>query len=328
MNKTMFSILKILEKYTNVVGSREISRQLKLYGIDLTERTVRYHLRILDERGYTEVFGKEGRKITEKGRQELKNALVSEKVGFIISKIETLSYQTTLDLKTLDGNVILNISYFHEERLKDAIRILTPVFSSPYVMSNRIIFACGGEKIGDVLIPEGKIGLGTVCSVTINGIFLKAGIPVTSRFGGVVEIIDGKPVRFISLISYEGSSLDPLEIFIRSKMTDVLGAVKNHSGRILASFREIPVVCMDKAEELARKMADKGIGGILLMGEPNKPLLEIPVGIDKAGVVVVCGLNPIAAIEESDIQTVSKAMSTLYEYSKLKDFKEILKGGI
>ena len=76
-------------------------------------------------------------------------------------------------------------------------------------MSNRIIFARGGEKIGDVLIPEGKIGIGTVCSVTINGIFLKAGIPVTSRFGGVVETENGKPTRFISLISYEGSSLDP-----------------------------------------------------------------------------------------------------------------------
>ena len=69
MNKTMLSILKILEKYTNVVGSREISRQLKLYGIDLTERTVRYHLRILDERGYTEVFGKkEGRLQKKEGR--------------------------------------------------------------------------------------------------------------------------------------------------------------------------------------------------------------------------------------------------------------------
>ena len=77
---------------------------------------------------------------------------------------------------------------------------------------------------------------------------------------------------------------------------------------------------------LPETITNKGIGGILLMGEPNKPLLEIPVGIDKAGVVVVGGLNPIAAIEESDIQTVSKAMSTLYEYSKLKDFKEILKG--
>ena len=114
MNKTMLAILKILEKYSDIVGSREISRQLKLHGIDLTERTVRYHLRILDERGYTEVFGKEGRKITGKGRQELKHALVSEKIGFVISKIETLSYQTTLDLKTLDGDVILNISYFPE----------------------------------------------------------------------------------------------------------------------------------------------------------------------------------------------------------------------
>lgn len=146
MNKTMFSILKILEKYSNVVGSREISRQLKMHGIDLTERTVRYHLRILDERGYTEVFGKEGRKITEKGRQELRHALVSEKIGFVISKIETLSYQTTLDLKTFDGDVILNISYFPEERLKDVLRILTPVFSSPYVMSDRIIFARGRKN--------------------------------------------------------------------------------------------------------------------------------------------------------------------------------------
>ncbi|MEK7196862.1 MAG: NrpR regulatory domain-containing protein [Nitrospirota bacterium] len=335
MNKTMLSILKILEKYTDVIGSREISRQLKLHGIDITERTVRYHLRILDERGYTEVFGKEGRKITGKGRQELKHALVSEKIGFVISKIETLSYQTTLVLKTLDGDVILNISYFPEEKLKAAIKILTPVFSSPYVMSDRIIFARGGEKIGDVLIPEGKIGVGTVCSVTINGIFLKAGIPVTSRFGGVVETENGNPTRFISLISYEGSSLDPLEIFIRSKMTDVLGAVRNHHGKILASFREIPVVCITEAKKLAERIAEKGIGGILLIGDPNKPLLEVPVGIDKVGVVIVGGLNPVAAIEESGIPTESRAMSTLYKYSKLKSFKDILsetrlyeKGGI
>lgn len=328
MNKTMLSILKILEKYSNIVGSREISRQLKLHGIDLTERTVRYHFRILDERGYTEVFGKEGRKITEKGRQELRHALVSEKIGFVISKIETMSYLTTLNLDTLDGEVILNISYFPEERLKDAIKILTQVFPSPYVMSDRIILGRGGERIGDVLIPGGKIGVGTVCSVTINGIFLKAGIPVTSRFGGVVETENGSSTRFISLISYEGSSLDPLEIFIRGKMTDVLGAVKNHDGRILASFREIPVVCIDEAKRLAQVMTDCGIGGILLIGNPNKPLLEVPVGMDKVGVVIVGGLNPIAAIEESGIPTESRAMSTLYKYSKLKSFKDILKGGI
>jgi len=69
MNKTMLAILKILDKYTDIVGSREIAKQLKAHGVDLTERTVRYHLKILDERGYTKVFGKEGRRITEKGRR-------------------------------------------------------------------------------------------------------------------------------------------------------------------------------------------------------------------------------------------------------------------
>lgn len=328
MNKTMLTILKILDKCADIVGSREISRQLKMHGIELTERTVRYHLRILDERGYTEVFGKEGRRITEKGRKELENALVSEKVGFVISRIESLSYLTTLNLGTMDGDVILNISYFPEDRLKDALKILKPIFLSPYVMSDRIILARGGETIGDITIPNGRIGIGTVCSVTINGIFLKAGIPVTSRFGGVVEINEERPMRFVSLISYDGSSLDPLEIFIKGKMTDVLGAVKNHSGKILASFREIPVVCMDEAKRLAMEMKDKGIGGILLIGSPNKPLLEVPVGIDKVGMVIVGGLNPVAAIEESGIPTESKAMSTLHAYSKLKGFNSLLREDI
>ena len=318
MNKTMLAILKTLDGHSDIVGSREIAKQLQPHGIDLTERTVRYHLKIMDERGYTEVFGKEGRKITDKGKKELGHSHVSDKIGFVISKIETLSYLTKLDLHTMEGDIILNISYFAEEDLREAMQILKTIFSSPYVMSNRCIIARGGEKIGDVLIPEHKIGIGTVCSVTINGILLKAGIPVTSRFGGVLEIREGKPARFLSLISYEGSSLDPLEIFIRSKMTDVNGAVSGHSGKILASFREIPVVCLEQAKILARTITEKEIGGIMFIGGPNKPLLEIPVGIDKVGMVIVGGLNPIAALEESGIATESKAMSTLYEYSKLE----------
>jgi hypothetical protein len=319
MNKTMLSILKVLDKSPETItGSREISKRLTEYGIDLTERTVRYHLRILDERGYTTVFGKEGRKITEKGKEELNHARVSEKVGFVISKIETLSYLTTLDLETMDGKIILNISYFPENNFDEISEMIRKIFQSPYVMSDRLILRRGGEKIGDILIPEGKIGIGTVCSVTINGIFLKAGIPVSSKFGGVLEIDNGKASRFTSLISYEGSSVDPLEIFIRSKMTDVIGAVKNLSGKILASYREIPVVCLDEAKRLKQAIMERGIGGILLIGQPNSPLLGVPVGIDKVGMIIVGGLNPIAAIEESGISTESKAMSTLYEYSQLK----------
>lgn len=325
MNKTMFSILTILDKQSDIIGSKEISKHLKLHGVDLTERTVRYHLKILDERGLTNVFGKEGRKITKKGREELAQSHVSEKVGFIINRIETLSYMTSFDMNKQEGDIILNVSFIHEKDLKDALKVIKPVYKSPYVMSDRLVIAGEGEQIGDVIVPEGKVGLGTICSVTINGIFLKSGIPLVSKFGGVLMTEGPDPSRFTALISYEGSSIDPLEIFIRSKMTDVIGAVKNRTGRILASFREVPVVCVDEANRLARKLADISMGGILLIGNPNQPLIEMPVGMDKAGIVIVGGLNPVAALEETGISTESKAMSTLYEYSNLMSFKDTLK---
>jgi repressor of nif and glnA expression len=320
----MLSILKILDRQHGItLGSRELSRQLKLHGVELTERTVRYHLKILDERGFTKVFGKEGRLITRRGREELSQALVSEKVGFINSKIETLSYLTNLDLDTNEGNIILNISYFPENKLKEAIKTMKPVFASPYVMSDKVVLKRSGEKIGDIIVPEGQTGFGTVCSVTINGIFLKNGIPVASKFGGLLQI-NSEPQRFVALISYEGSSLDPLEIFIKSKMTDVTGAVKNSSGKILASFREIPVVCIEKAMQLRETMKEKGIGGILQIGNPNQPLLEMNVSIDKAGMIIVGGLNPVAALEEAGIPSISKAMSTLHRYSELTRFRDLL----
>jgi repressor of nif and glnA expression len=153
---------------------------------------------------------------------------------------------------------------------------------------------------------------------------LKAGIPVASRFGGVLQIESSEPERFTALISYDGSSLDPLEIFIKSGMTNVIGAVGNKAGKVLASFREIPVVTIDKVMQLSEKLRGHGIRGILLIGNPNQPLLEMPVGLDKAGMVIVGGLNPVAALEEAGIPAVSKAMSTLYKFSDLMEFKGLL----
>jgi repressor of nif and glnA expression len=83
------------------------------------------------------------------------------------------------------------------------------------------------------------------------------------------------------------------------------------------------VVSIGKAEQLREKLKSKGIGGILLIGNPNQPLIEMPVGMDRAGMIIVGGLNPIAALEEKGIVTVSKAMSTLYRFSDLIEFGDI-----
>lgn len=94
-------------------------------------------------------------------------------------------------------------------------------------------------------------------------------------------------------------------------MTNAEGAVRNGCGGILASFREIPVVCLDQVQRLATHLNDRGIRGV-------------PVGIDKAGIVVIGGLNPIAVLEENGIETEDTAMSTLVEYSRLAPFLSVL----
>ncbi len=176
------------------------------------------------------------------------------------------------------------------------------VFNSPFVMSNKILFI--EEDNNNIVVPDNHVCLGTVCSVALNAILLKHGIPVISRFGGVLEIRDGQPYRFNALISYDGTSLDPLEIFIRGKMTDVSGAIKNGYGRVLASFREIPTVCLEKVKEIYSEMQKKGFQGILMFGQPNQPLLDIPVGIDRIGIIVVGGLNLLLQLKRPELKHI------------------------
>jgi len=42
-----------------------------------------------------------------------------------------------------------------------------------------------------------------------------------SRFAGILQIKKGVALRFVEIIDYTGSSLDPSEIFIRGRMTSV-----------------------------------------------------------------------------------------------------------
>jgi len=60
-----------------------------------------------------------------------------------------------------------------------------------------------------------------------------------------------------------------------------------------------------------------GIGGVIALGKPSQPVLEIPVSTGCVGMVVLGGLNPIAALEEAGIETENMAMSTMMAYSEL-----------
>jgi repressor of nif and glnA expression len=97
--KKVISILKVLSESSNPMGSITIARELNKRGVFLSERAVRYYLKIADERGYTEPMGRDGRVITTLGLGELRVALAPDQISFILEKLELLSFRTTFDPK-------------------------------------------------------------------------------------------------------------------------------------------------------------------------------------------------------------------------------------
>jgi HTH-type transcriptional regulator, global nitrogen regulator NrpRI len=321
--KKIISILNILHDTGKHLGSTKIAQKLQDTGVELSQRTVRHYLSKTDKDGLTQGFGKKGRIITPKGEEELKSSFVINKVGFVASKIDNLTYQMDFSLRKQSGKIILNISTIDQRDLKKAIPQLQQVFRAGLGMGRYTAIINPGEKFGKTMIQNGKVGIGTVCSVTINGIFLHEGIHITSRFGGLLELNKGRPVRFTEIINYDGSSIDPLEVFIKGGMTSVNQAVLTGNGRIGASFREVPSVAIPFVDKLRKKMDKIGLGGILLVGRPGQPLLDIPVAEGRAGMVVAGGLNPLAAIEESGVATQNIAMGSLYEFQQMVPFWEL-----
>jgi repressor of nif and glnA expression len=316
-------ILNVLHDTAKPLGGTRIARKLQEFGFDMSQRTVRYYLKKMDKDGLTRNLGKKGRKITSKGEEELKSAFVIEKLGFVASKIDTSTYQMSFSLRKKKGKIILNMSTIDKRYLSKAIQQIQSVFRAGLGMGKFVVLGFPGTKMGNIVVENKEVAIGTVCSVTINGILLNEGIHTTARFGGLLELVEGHPFRFTELINYDGTSIDPLEIFIKGGMTSVRQAFLNGNGKIGAGFREFPSVALPRVEKIRKKLDKIGLGGILMIGKPGRPLLEIPVSEGRVGMIVAGGLNHLAAVEESGITTENIAMKTLFEFEQLIPFWEL-----
>jgi len=316
--RNLITILKVLQESDESIGSRFISRRLLEKGIELSERAVRYHLLHTDEQGLTQLKGRrEGRVITEKGIRELTNAAVKDKIGFAISKIESLSFRTTFDPLYRTGLVPVNVSLFAKERFSEAVQIMKPIFARDLCVSNLVGVAREGQKLGEVTVPTGKVGLATVCSIIINGTLLKAGVPMDSRFGSLLQFHDNQPLRFVEVIRYNGTSIDPSEVFIKAGMTSVIETARTGEGIILANYREIPALCQPTSEKVTDLLKEAGIGGILIVGKTSESVCQMPIEVNRIGMVLKGGLNPVAAVKEAGITSDNRAMSTVIEFNNL-----------
>jgi hypothetical protein len=302
----MIEILRILSEQDKPTGSKLIADELKNKGFNLGERAVRYHMQILDEKGYTERMGYSGRRITDLGREKLEKGLVYDQVDFIHSKFEEMIYLADFNYMEQIGNVVVNTSTIYNE---ESINIMKSVFESglsvsPYVNINKV-----GSK--------DEIEVTTICGTTIDGILLNEGIPSQPQYGGLLKIEDSIPINFTDLISYKKTSLTPLDAFSTSGMTSVLDVITKGSGIIPANFRLIPGIGRDKTLEILKKLNRIGIGGIIGVSQEGKDIFGMPVPDGMVGIAIVGGITPFCAIKELGEEIDIKIAEEIQDFEKL-----------
>jgi repressor of nif and glnA expression len=134
----------------------------------------------------------------------------------------------------------------------------------------------------------------------------------------VLELRERQPRRFVAIINYSGTSLDPSEQYIRAKMTSVTQATRTGDGKILSNFREIPAPARSLVDDKIAQLRAAGMGGVLVIGNTSEPICQINVGLNRVGMVLLGGLNPSASAVEQGIEMENIAESGMVEYSQLK----------
>ncbi len=314
IQRKLMEILRVIDERESAVGARIISDVLKEKGYPLGERGVRYHLRILDERGLTERHGYAGRTITELGKKELEDALVQDRIGFVLTQIEKRIYQTDLDLSSRTGLVIANIAIIEKADLDDALGIIR--YLAEHEMSCRIKIIDEEATPPAIPIPEDHIAIATICSTTCDGILLKHGIPVSIKYGGMLRFDNNQATGYTDLIAYTGTSIDPMKIFISRSMTSVLEIVKTGCGLLLANVREVPDSARDESLRILNRAMDTGIINRYEIGDPGSPVLGVPVNSGMTGISVSAGLNAIAAVQEVGIKVTVEPVAAVMDYSE------------
>ena len=303
----MIEILRVLAKQDKPTGSKLIADELKEKGFNLGERAVRYHMQILDEKGYTEKKGYSGRIITDLGREKLEKGLIYDQVDFIYSKFEEMIYLTDFLYMEQKGNVVVNTSTIYNE---ESINIMKEIFESglsvsPYVNINE------DKKTGEIEVT-------TICGTTIDGVLLNEGIATQPQYGGLLKIENSQPVNFTEIISYKKTSVTPLDAFANSNLTSVLDVITKGSGIIPANFRLIPGIARDKTLNIIHSLDKIGIGGVIGISEEGKDLLGLPVPDGMIGIAIIGGITPFCAIKELGEDIDIKIAEEIRNFSTLK----------
>jgi repressor of nif and glnA expression len=304
-------ILRILKENREPMGAKRLSEILAERGFVLTDRAVQYYLRYLDEMGFTRKVGNTGRVLTREGLAETESALVGDRIGFIISKLERLAFRSTFDPATGTGDVAYNLSFVPEDETAGVARSFEKVsragygFSPSYKILDR-----------DPRIPEGQAGILSLCSITIDGVLQRSGIPVIMAYGGRIAFEDRMVKGFLDLIGYRGTTIDPLQLFISAGLTSIREVVASGSGVALANVREVPVPAKDRVRDLLSQMGHWGFTPPVSIGTQ---LFNTPYSPHHISIVSFSGMNMVGHGVEEGFHIRTEIGAGNIQFSKMQD---------
>ena len=62
---------------------------------------------------------------------------------------------------------------------------------------------------------------------------------------------------------------------------------------------------------------------VITLGKMGESVCQAPVDVNKMGVILLGGLNPVAAARESGLEETNLPMSTVMEYKDLRRFSSV-----
>jgi repressor of nif and glnA expression len=168
----------------------------------------------------------------------------------------------------------------------------------------------------DPRIPAGSTGIMTICSITMDGVLQRRGVPVRMAYGGRLAIEGGKPFQFLDLIGYRGTTIDPLQLFISAGLTSISTMMETSSGTVLANVREVPVAAGPQVQELSAQMRSCGFEYPVSMGTSLFNLRPDPY---RLSIVAFSGMNFVGNAVERGYRITTEIGAGNISFSRITD---------
>jgi repressor of nif and glnA expression len=256
-DRRTYDLLRLI-RANGPIGSIRLVTLLQRRGYDIKGRTVRLMLSDLDDAGLTEKVPGKGRRLTEKGYDELDRGDVGGRLRQVRERIATLTSQVTYDPTEDAGELLPCTATVAPADLPDAFDALAALDESPL-----------GPAMVAASVTDAGVELRLPSSITLDGVLLSRGIDVNLVTGGLVEFADGRVVRYIDTLSGEGSTMDVVSLLIEAGRTDVDAALEGDVGVVIVDNREFPLTRLTEGEDLATATA-ANLGGVLDIRRPRE----------------------------------------------------------